>query len=173
MAPRFSLVGNAAVAALAFASNAAAFDDDDTTYCWDSRISRRVPAGACPHDCCWGDECGSDTECRRALIIGLVIGGVLLICAIVFGILLYLYCTKKSCFRQQESTVVYTEPVQQGQPVQGQPVQGYPLQQQGYPQQGYPPPAHQAGYPAPAAREDPAGSPPPPLAAAEVPPKQV
>eukprot|EP01064_Diplonema_japonicum_P033185 TRINITY_DN647_c1_g1_i1.p1 TRINITY_DN647_c1_g1~~TRINITY_DN647_c1_g1_i1.p1 ORF type:complete len:201 (+),score=34.82 TRINITY_DN647_c1_g1_i1:43-603(+) len=154
--------------------------DDDDDFCFDKRRNRFVRSYDCEHDCCSGNECGSSSECRAALIIGLIIGAVILCLCIGGCIALWYFCWREGARDQhpQTVTVVTAQPVQGGPaPMYGQPVQGpppplanpgYPPPAEGqvYPPQGqYPPPAEGQAYP-------PQGQYPPPAQGQYPPPAQ-
>ena len=140
------------LAALALLVSAVSAYDDDT--CWDSRRGRRVHPRDCQHNCCWGNDCGSSSECKNALVIGMIILGVgLFICCIV-GAIIFMYCGRRGCFARQQEVHVVGEPQHQPAYQQPYPAAGYPPAQQQCPPPAYPPqqqpyPPQQQAYPQP------------------------
>ncbi|KAJ9461160.1 hypothetical protein DIPPA_28898 [Diplonema papillatum] len=168
--------------ALSYAVAAMAANDDDgfdNDLCRDPRTGGLVRTGDCEHNCCIDGECGSESACRAAWVIAIIVVGVVVCCGCIAAALVFAYCTKKGPFarRQTVSQTTYqggggypmqpqqaypSHPQAQPYPQQAYPqAQAYPQQQPAYPpqQQAYPPPAQYdggavaQGYPAPPQRQ--------------------
>eukprot|EP00658_Telonema_sp_P-2_P043703 TRINITY_DN3159_c0_g1_i16.p1 TRINITY_DN3159_c0_g1~~TRINITY_DN3159_c0_g1_i16.p1 ORF type:complete len:167 (-),score=17.55 TRINITY_DN3159_c0_g1_i16:260-760(-) len=109
--------------------------------CFNSKYDSQTEAGQCEHDCCWGSECGSESECDNvAIIVGVVIGSIALCICVGVGFCFYKkVCCFSSCRRssrhhndcQQQPVVVATPAYNQPQPTY--------ITQQGMGQPTYPP----------------------------------
>merc|ERR1711907_128791 len=103
----------------------------NSDFCFNGRYNTRTEPSDCEYDCCWGDSCGTEGECRKAVIIGAVIGSVILlsICACIF----WCFFRKKLCFQHRGGGDCHgphhhhQQPVTVAQPVvyTGQPQPGY------------------------------------------------
>eukprot|EP01064_Diplonema_japonicum_P028702 TRINITY_DN446_c0_g2_i1.p1 TRINITY_DN446_c0_g2~~TRINITY_DN446_c0_g2_i1.p1 ORF type:complete len:177 (+),score=30.66 TRINITY_DN446_c0_g2_i1:43-531(+) len=73
-------------------------------WCFDKERGVRVPTADCAHNCCVNGDCGSSSECKAAIAVGLIILFVVLgVCcvAIVVGVMC---CTQTGCFKPKAAT---------------------------------------------------------------------
>ncbi|KAJ9461159.1 hypothetical protein DIPPA_28897 [Diplonema papillatum] len=146
--------------ALAFAVAAAQVNDDDgldDDRCYDPDTGRTIRVQDCAHNCCINGECGSESECRAAWVIALIVIGCVVCCGCIVAGLVFCYCTKRGPFKKRQTV---TETTYQPGYNQQQPQQQH---QQHYPQHQYPADPYQKphgannavpGYPSPPQREN-------------------
>merc|ERR1712086_487547 len=123
--------------------------------CYNDAYNTRTDSDQCANDCCWGDSCGTEGECRKAVIIGCIIAAVVVLS--ICGCIAWCFFSRKLCWSShdhyhdshQQAHVQY--PVSVTQPQQmvytNQHATGQPYPQAQYPQGQAQYPQGQAQYP--------------------------
>ncbi|KAJ9461920.1 hypothetical protein DIPPA_52454, partial [Diplonema papillatum] len=124
--------------------NLAKADDDD--FCFLN--NRLVLERDCPHDCCSGNYCGSESDCRAQWIIAVIIVCCVVGACVIVGTVLFMWCTKSGPFKRRVVVVETTHPYSNPQPVYVHPQPEHP-QQSAYPQPQPAYPQPQPAYPQP------------------------
>eukprot|EP00656_Telonema_subtile_P017943 TRINITY_DN19677_c0_g1_i1.p1 TRINITY_DN19677_c0_g1~~TRINITY_DN19677_c0_g1_i1.p1 ORF type:complete len:220 (+),score=19.93 TRINITY_DN19677_c0_g1_i1:92-751(+) len=64
--------------------------------CYNPSTETETRSDQCEHECCWGDNCGSSSECQQAAVVAGVVVACLVVC--ICGCICWCFFKRKLCF---------------------------------------------------------------------------